>query len=89
MASLISAGVPSCLALDAWMWAHFTTLDMHLPLSAVSFVMDLYSYRKMLFLDWQAVAVVSTYRIQAEVFIIDKLFFLYGYRHFPSSFFLS
>jgi hypothetical protein len=46
-----------------------------------------FSYRKMLILDWQAVAVVSTYRIKAEVIIVDKLVFLYGYRHFPSSFF--
>ena len=38
---------------------------------------------------WQAVAVVSTYRIKAEVVIIDKLVLLYGYRHFPSSFFLD
>jgi hypothetical protein len=34
MASLISAGVPSCLALEAWMWAHFTTLDMNLSFHA-------------------------------------------------------
>ena len=41
----------------------------------------------MLFLEWQAAAAVSTYRVKAEVVIIDKLTFLYGYRHFPSSFF--
>jgi hypothetical protein len=34
MASFISAGVPSCLALDAWMWAHFTTLDMDISFPA-------------------------------------------------------
>jgi len=34
MASLISPGVPSCLALDAWMWAHFTILDIGLSFQA-------------------------------------------------------
>jgi hypothetical protein len=41
----------------------------------------------MLILEWQAVAVVSAYRVKAEVIIVDNLVFLYGYRHFPSSFF--
>jgi hypothetical protein len=57
---------------------------MHLPLSAVIFIKWIFF---LLILDWQAVAVVSTYRIKAEVIIVDKLVFLYGYRHFPSSFF--
>jgi hypothetical protein len=35
MAALISAGVPSCLGLDAWMWAHLTILDMTISLLAI------------------------------------------------------
>jgi hypothetical protein len=35
MAALISAGVPSCLGLDAWMWAHLTILDMTISLHLI------------------------------------------------------